>query len=111
MDKRKLIGNTRRGDELVTFNWEGQENGPHFEHTKYALPKGFEPLELLKRYNAYAEHVGAIAEAEEALQGMRDYMDGEKGELANPLGAMDEALERLRAIMTAAKDFENLLKS
>ena len=78
MDKRKLIGNTRRGDELVTFNWEGQENGPHHEHTKYALPKGFEPLELLKRYNAYAEHVGAIAEAEEALQGMRDYMDGER---------------------------------
>lgn len=55
MDQRKLIGNTRRGDSVVTFNWEGQENGPHHEHTKYALPKGFEPLELLKRYNAYPD--------------------------------------------------------
>lgn len=40
-----------------------------------------------------AELAAQVTELREALQGMRDYVDGKKGELSDPLGSMDEALE------------------
>lgn len=58
--------------------------------------------EVRRRYNAYPDLVAALEEAQEALQGMRDYVDGDKGELSDPLGAMDEAMETVAAAIANA---------
>lgn len=91
------LGIMLEGAEAL-FDMEADEDHPNPIDDGIELVR--EAVELMDEVKAdHAAMLAALVEANEALQGMRNYVDGAKGEIADPLGTMDEAMENLTALI------------